>query len=76
VKLDALVLAKTAKVELKADEEFQKVERFEFNCPVGIVPIGGGRFLVGRDNSSKQGHKGSLVPAEIDEQQGLKLTKN
>ena len=59
---------------LKADETFQKVERFEFDCSVGIVPIGGGRSLVGRDTFSKEnGHTGRLVLAETDAQRGLKL---
>ena len=59
---------------LKADKSFQKVERFEYDCSVGIVPIGGGRFLVGRDSSSKEkGHTGRLVLAETDNERGLKM---
>lgn len=59
---------------LKADESLQKVERFEFDCSVGIVPLGEGRFLVGRDSMSKgNGHKGRLVLAEFDKERRLKL---
>jgi hypothetical protein len=59
---------------LKADESLQKVERFEFDCSVGIVPIGGGRFLVGRNSFSQEnGHAGRLILAETDEDRGLKM---
>jgi hypothetical protein len=59
---------------LKADSSLKKVERFEFNCSIGIVPAGDGKFLVGRGTSSKEkGHTGSLVLAEPDKERGLKL---
>ena len=42
---------------LKADASLKKVERFEFDCSLGIVPIDGGKFLVARGTSTKEkGH--------------------
>jgi hypothetical protein len=35
--------------------------RYEFDCSLGIVPIGNGRFLVGRGTSSNVGCTGRLV---------------
>ena len=58
---------------LIADESLEHVRRFEFNGSVGMVPLVGGKFLIGRDRTSTNGHQGSLVPAETDERQGLKL---
>jgi hypothetical protein len=60
---------------LKEVEAFStKGERLEFDCSLGIVPLGGGKFLVGRDKSSKdKGHTGRLVMAETDNERGLKL---
>jgi hypothetical protein len=63
------------KILLKSDASLKKVERFEFDCSLGIMPIGGGRFLVGRGTFSKEkkGHTGSLVVAEPDKERGLRL---
>jgi hypothetical protein len=61
-------------VLLKADAELKKVERFEFDCSLGIVPVGGGKFLVARGGSTKgKGHTGKLVPAEADGERGLTI---
>lgn len=61
------------KILLKADATLKKMERFEFDCSLGIVPVGGGRFLVARGASSKEkGHTGRLVLAEADKERGLK----
>lgn len=57
---------------LRTDESLQKVERFEFDCSLGIVPLGERRFLVGRGSCSKEkGCTGRLVLAEADKKQGL-----
>lgn len=63
------------KILLKEDESFSETgRRFEFDCSLRIVPIGGGKFLVARGTSSKEkGCTGKLVLAEADEQQGLRL---
>lgn len=62
------------KILLKADAPLTKVERFEFDGSLGIVPLGDGKFLIARDtSSSKTGHTGRLVPAEADSGQGLKV---
>lgn len=60
------------KILLRVDASLKKVERFEFDCSLGIVPIGGGRFLVARGASSKdKGHTGRIVLAEADKERGL-----
>ena len=57
---------------LKADPSLQKVQRFEFDCSLGIVPLGGGRFLVARGIFVKdKGYTGRLVMAEAEPVQGL-----
>jgi hypothetical protein len=59
---------------LKADAALQQTERFEFECSLGIVPLGGGRFLVARGGSLKdKGYIGRLVLAIADAKTGLKL---
>lgn len=61
---------------LKADASLRKVERFEFNCSLGIVPVGDGTFLVARGGGTKEkGYTGRLVLAVPDEQTGLKLVE-
>lgn len=61
---------------LKAGAALKKVERFEFDCSLGIVPVGGGRFLVARGTSTKdKGHTGRLVLAVPDKERGLKLVE-
>lgn len=64
----------TPPILLRADASFEKVERFEFDCSLGIVPIGDGKFLVARGGTTKdKGHTGRLVLAVPDKQSGLKL---
>lgn len=61
------------RILLRADESLRKVERFEFDCSLGIVPVGGGSFLVARGASTKEkGHTGRLELAEPDKERGLK----
>jgi hypothetical protein len=61
---------------LKTDEAFQNVERFEFDCTLGIVPLSAGRFLVGRrGRSAGDGYSGRLVAAVADPKRGLVLEK-
>lgn len=65
------------KILLKADASLQTVERFEFDCSLGIVPAGGGTFLVARGMSVPgRGHTGRLVPAEPDAEHGLRVIDN
>lgn len=66
----------TPRSTLKVDRSFQRVERFEFDCAVGIVPLGDGQFLVGRDTASSGRHQGSLAAAETDKRHGLKLVQS
>lgn len=59
---------------LKADAALEKVERFEFDCSLGIVPLGDDQFLVARGaNSKEKGCTGRLVLAKADGKQGLRL---
>ena len=61
-------------VLLEAVAGLKKVERFGFDCSLGIVPVGGGKFLVARGTSTKdKGHTGRLVPADADMERGLKV---
>lgn len=62
------------KTLLKADAGLSKVQRSEFDGSLGIVPLGAGRFLIGRDtNEPGKGHVGRLLLAEADPLQGLRL---
>jgi hypothetical protein len=66
----------TPPILLKANASLKKVERFEFDCSLGIVPVGEGKFLVARGGSSKdKGHTGRLVQVEADKRHGLKLAE-
>ncbi len=66
----------TPPILLKADAALEKVERFEFDCSLGIVPVGDGKFLVARGRTAKdKGHTGRLVLAVPDRQSGLKLVE-
>jgi len=61
---------------LKADASLKRIERFEFDCSLGIVPVGGSKFLVARGASTKnKGHTGRLVLAEADKERGLKIVQ-
>lgn len=66
----------TPPILLKADESLSKVERFEFDCSLGIVPLGEGRFLVARGGTSDGKHIGRLVSAGQDDESGLRLTES
>lgn len=66
----------TPPILLKADASLKKVERFEFDCSLGIVPVGDGKFLVARGGPTKEkGHTGRLVLAVADRERGLMLVK-
>ncbi|HEY0981979.1 hypothetical protein [Schlesneria sp.] len=60
---------------LKADTALTKVERFEFDCSLGIVPLADGRFLVARGGVTQdKTHSGRLTLAVVDPKDGLKLS--
>ena len=62
------------KILLKADVTLKNVERFEFECSLGIVPVSPGKFLVARGGSTKdKQYTGRLVLAVPDPGHGLKL---
>jgi hypothetical protein len=59
---------------LRADASLRQVERFEFDAALGLLPLGGGRFLVARgDTGANSSHTGRLVLATPDPTTGLKL---
>jgi len=63
-------------VLLKSDVEFHKVERFDFECSVGICAISQRRFLVARGGAVKDvGYTGRLFIAQADSRRGL-VTSN
>lgn len=67
----------TPTILLKSDATLKMVERFEFDCSLGIVPVGDGKFLVARGASTKdKGHTGRLVLAEADTERGLKVVED
>lgn len=66
----------TPAILLKADASLGKVDRFEFDAALGILPVGGGRFLIARggtDGTKRQ--TGRLVRATADGTSGLVLDK-
>lgn len=64
------------RILLRTDPALTKIERFEFDGALGIVPVGGGLFLVARGTYAKEkGHTGRLVLAEVDRENGLKLVR-
>lgn len=64
------------KALLKADKSLSNVERFEFECSVGIVPLSQGRFLVARGGGTPdKRYTGKLVVAEADAKHGLVVEK-
>lgn len=66
----------TPPILLKADASLRNVERFEFDCSLGIVPVGDGKFLVARGGAIKDnGRTGWLVLAVPDKESGLKLVE-
>lgn len=58
---------------LKVDRDFKNVQRFEFDCSLGIVPLEDGRFLIARGKRLGDGLSGELFFAKEDPQSGLKL---
>lgn len=66
----------TPPILLKADVSVKKVERFEFDSSLGMVPVGGGKFLVARGGFTRdKGHTGRLVLVIPDKEDGLKLVE-
>lgn len=64
----------TTPILLKANAKLNKVERFEFDCSIGIVPIREGKFLVARGGiTPDKSRTGRLVMAVPDKERGLKL---
>lgn len=67
----------TPPILLKADAGLTKVERFEFDCSLGIVPLGNARFLVARGGvTPDKRHTGALKLAVSDPASGLKLAES
>lgn len=61
-------------VLLVTDAQFRNVRRYEFDCSLGIAPLEGERFLVGRGACSQTtGCTGRAVVAAADPQNGLKV---
>ncbi len=61
------------KILLITDADFRMQGRHEFDCSLGIMPVGEGRFLVGRGSCSKErGCTGSVQVAVPDEKTGLR----
>lgn len=61
-------------VLLKTDAALQSVNRFAFDCSLGIVPIRDGQFLVARGGMTQdKRHTGKLILALPNDREGLKL---
>jgi len=58
---------------LKCDAELKTVEKFDFNCSLGIASLGNGKFLVARGGKVENRHLGSVLVAQPDDKTGLKL---
>jgi len=57
---------------LRADSQYHLTGKSEFNASVGIVPLDGGRFLVGQNTVVKgKGNQGRVVIARADDKAGL-----
>ncbi len=56
---------------LKADERMRLVGTYDFDGSVGIVPLGEGRYLIGRCFDKKR--RGKALDARLDPKQGLRL---
>lgn len=66
----------TPPILLKADASLSKAERFEFDASLGILPLGGGRFLIARGGTDgAKRHTGRLVPAIADRAAGLSVAE-
>jgi hypothetical protein len=63
-------------VLLKADEPLEKVERFDFDASLGIVPVSPGKLLVARGAyTAGKGYSARLVPAQADDTRGLVIVE-
>ena len=63
-------------VLLKADASFALRGKWEFDCSLGIIGLGEGRFLVARGSrEAGQGYVGRVVPAASDAQHGLHVVE-
>lgn len=59
---------------LKADEQFNFAGRHEFNCSLGLIGLGDGKFLVAKaPKASPKHHRAELVPASVTPDRSLKL---
>ena len=59
---------------ISLDSSFGDLVRSDFDCSLGLVPMGGGEFLVARDKLVRgQGHVGSLIRARTTVQGRLTL---
>ncbi|WP_233207351.1 MULTISPECIES: hypothetical protein [Pirellulaceae] len=60
---------------IRTSPEFKEVKRWPYDAALGIIGVGPGKFLIGRDTNTKQGHVGKLVPAVVSDESGLKDVK-
>ncbi len=61
-------------VLLKADKDLRTVQRYEFSCSLGIVPIAPRTFLIAKGACVKgEGCSAELVIADADEMKGLSI---
>lgn len=59
---------------LKADESFQLVGKYEFECALGITGLPDGRFLIARGPCERNvGCRGEVLLGEVDDDGGLRL---
>jgi len=57
---------------LQTDEDFRLIGQWDFDAALGIEPIPGGRFLIGKNTGSRsRGYRGWTVIAKPDPENGL-----
>ena len=56
---------------LVTDESFKLVGKFDFDCGIGIVKSGSGKFLIGRGGGSGEKRTGRALVARVDEESVL-----
>ncbi len=62
------------RVLLRADTHFRLTDCSEFDAALGIIGLGDGRFLVGRNTRTRgAGYEGRAVPVRLDRTKGLVL---
>lgn len=61
---------------VKTAPDFKVLGRWKFDCALGIVGVGEGKFLVGRGRRDAEGYDGRLIPAVSNTETGLKLTES